>query len=268
MLRACRGEEFSNKEFNYLCGDGIIRTLVVNAAPVRNHQQKIIAGVITLHDVTELKQAQAATKEAENKSILLKEIHHRIKNNLQIVSSLLDLQSEQIQDKAAILLLEKSQARIYTMALIHEKLYTSKNLNQIDFVEYVSSLMSHLHDSFIQDFKQVNLVLDMEQTYLDLDLAIPCGLIINELVVNSLEHAFHDQSSGEIKISFNKCSNYYHLTIQDNGSGNAQNIDKISDQTQFLGLSVVQSLVTDQLKGSLKFVRQNGFVVQITLPIV
>lgn|GEM_PF-5192603 len=268
MLRAFRGEEYSNKEFNYLCGDGSMRILVFSVAPVRNHQQKIIAGVITLHDVTEQKQAQAAKKEAENKSILLKEIHHRIKNNLQIVSSLLDLQSEQIQDPAAIVLLEKSQARIHTMALIHEKLYTSKNLERIDFVEYVNSLIKHLHDSFIPESKQVNLTLDMEQIYLDLDLAIPCGLIINELVVNSLEHAFLNQLSGEIKVSFHKHADKYHLTIQDNGSGNAQEIAKIIENTQFLGLSLVNSLVKYQLKGILQFKQNNGFVIQITLPVI
>ena len=267
MLRACRGEEYSNKEFKYLCGDGVIRTLLINAAPVRNHQQKIIAGVITLCDVTEQKQALAAKKEAENKSILLKEIHHRIKNNLQIVSSLLDLQSEQIQDTAAIILLEKSQARIHTMALIHEKLYTSKNLAQIDFVEYVSSLIRYLHDSFIQDFKQVNIDLDIEQIDLDLDLAIPCGLIINELVVNSLEHAFQNQVSGEIKVRFHKYGENYQLTIQDNGSGNAREIACIEDDSQFLGLSLVNSLVKDQLKGVVKFQQNNGFLIQIILPV-
>ncbi len=268
MLRACRGEVHSNQEFKYLCGDGVIRTLLVNAAPVRNHQQKIIAGVITLYDVTEQKQALAAKKEAENKSILLKEIHHRIKNNLQIVSSLLDLQSDQIQDPSAIILLEKSQARIHTMALIHEKLYTSRNLAQIDFVEYISSLIRHLHDSFIQDFKQIKLDLDIEQIYLDLDLAIPCGLIINELVVNSLEHAFHNQVSGEIKLSFHKYAQNYQLTIQDNGSGNALEIARIEDDSRFLGLSLVNSLVKDQLKGVLKFEQNNGFVIQITLPLI
>lgn len=225
---------------------------------------------LEVEDITQRKRVELALqeKEAENKSILLKEIHHRIKNNLQIVSSLLDLQSDQIQDPSAIVLLEKSQARIHTMALIYEKLYTSKNLAQIDFREYVNSLIRYLHDSFIQDFQQVSLDIDIKQMYLDLDLAIPCGLIINELVVNSLEHAFHNQVSGEIKVSFHKYARNYQLTIQDNGSGNALEIARIGDDSGFLGLSLVNCLVKDQLKGVLKFEQNNGFVIQITLPLI
>jgi PAS domain S-box-containing protein len=250
IVRALQGEITTGKELDYLCGDGIIRTLFVNAAPIRNQQSQIIAAIATFYDLTELKQGQAAKKEAENKSILLKEIHHRLKNNLQIVSALLDLQSTQIKDSEAHLLLEKSQTRIQTMALIHEKLYASASLDEIDFAEYVNFLTKYLYDSFIQDFKNINISLDIEPIYLNLDLATPCGLIINELVVNSLQHAFVGQSTGEIKISFHKTAqDYYCLTIQDNGSGIPEDID-LGENTQFLGLSLVNSLVKEQLKGT------------------
>jgi PAS domain S-box-containing protein len=265
IVKALQGEVIIGKELDYLCGDGIIRTLYVNAAPIRNQQSKIIAAISTFYDLTELKQGQAAKKEAQNKSILLKEIHHRLKNNLQIVSALLDLQSTQIKDSEANLLLEKSQTRIQTMALIHEKLYASASLDEIDFAEYVNFLTKYLYDSFIQDFKEIKFDLNIEPTYLKLDLATPCGLIINELVVNSLQHAFVGQSTGEIKISFHKTPQDYCLIIQDNGSGIPENID-IEDNTKFLGLSLVNSLVTEQLKGSLVIKRDSGSVFKITFP--
>ena len=266
LIKAFSGETTQGLEIDYLCGDGVIRTLFTNTAPIRNHQSQIIAAIATFYDVTEQKQAQAAQKEAENKSILLKEIHHRIKNNLQIVSALLDLQTEQIQDRAAQILLEKSQARIQTMALIHEKLYNSQNLERVNFLEYVTSLSRYLYDSFIQDFKQIQITLDLEPTELSLDLATPCGLIINELVVNSLQHGFVNQATGEIKIKFKKYAESYYLCIQDNGSGSNLEFNTISNNTQFLGLSLVESLVEKQLKGTWKINQDHGFVIEITFP--
>ncbi|MEM7758969.1 MAG: sensor histidine kinase, partial [Cyanobacteria bacterium P01_A01_bin.40] len=252
-----------------LCGDGSKRIIFANAAPIRNSQSKIIAAIATFYDVTQQKQAEAVKKDAENKSILLKEIHHRIKNNLQIVSALLDLQTEQIEDPRAEVLLEKSQARIHTMALIHEKLYSTKSLDRIDFAEYITSLCSFLHDSFIQDFKQIELIVEVEPTILSLDLATPCGLIINELVVNSLEHAFVAQSIGKIKVEFKKyAQNYYYLCIQDNGCGFNLELEKISSNTQFLGLSLVTSLVEKQLHGTWVVKQAQGFVIEITFPYI
>ena len=267
LFKALKGEVTSGEEIIILCGDGIKRTLLANAAPVRDKECKIIAAIITFYDITELKQAQAAKKDAKYKSILLKEIHHRIKNNLQVVSALLDLQSEQIENKNAVVLLEKSQARIQTMALIHEKLYSSGNLEKIDFKEYLTSLTRYLRDSFIRDFQTIELILEIEPTYLSIDRATPCGLIINELIVNSLEHGFVDRETGKIKITFNRRSNNYHLVVRDNGRGISPQIDiaKTSD-SQYLGLSLVKSLVEQQLKGTYKIQQDNGCVIQITFP--
>ncbi|MGL5796381.1 MAG: sensor histidine kinase [Waterburya sp.] len=256
IVKALQGEEIAGKELDYLCGDGIIRTLFVNAAPIRNQQSQIIAAIATFYDLTEIKQGQAAKKEAENKSILLKEIHHRLKNNLQIISSLLDLQSTQIKDSEANLLLEKSQTRIQTMALIHEQLYTSASLDQIDFAKYVNFLTRYLYDSFLQNSQEIKLDLDIEPIYLNLDLATSCGLIINELIINSFQHAFIGQATGEIKISFHKFAENYCLTIRDNGLGIPEDIS-IRENTQFLGLSLVNSLVKEQLKGT--FVIQGDY---------
>ena len=264
IVKALRGEVSTGEEASVLCGDGIKRTLFINAAPIRDRKSKIIAAIATFYDITELKQAQAAKKDAENKSVLLKEIHHRIKNNLQIVSALLDLQSEQIQDKNAILLLEKSQARIHTMALIHEKLYFSKNLERINFNKYITSLVRYLRGSFVDDAQTIKFTLEIEPIQLSLDLATSCGLIINELIVNALEHAFVGRASGEIKIMFGRNGDRsYCLIVRDNGSGMSEEL-VLTNSTQFLGLSLVESLVEKQLKGSWKITQDNGCVIQIT----
>ncbi len=265
IVKALKGETTSGEEVEILAGDGTKRVLFTNAAPIRDSQSQIIAAIATFYDITEQKQIQAAKTEAENKSTLLKEIHHRIKNNLQIVSALLDLQTEQVRDNSAQILLEKSQARIQTIALIHERLYNSESLDRVDFVEYVTSLTRYLYDSFIQGFKQIKLTLEIEPVELSLDLATPCGLVINELVVNSLQHGFVDREIGEIKISFYKDKNKYYLTIQDNGSGIPSEID-IENNTRFLGLSLVKSLVEKQLKGNWEINSDRGSVIKITFP--
>ena len=265
MVRALKGETIEGVEMQHFDGNEVQSTLFVNATPIRDQKSNIIAAVETFYDITELKQAQAAKKDAENKSILLKEIHHRIKNNLQIVSALLDLQSEQVKDENAIVLLEKSQARIQTMALIHEKLYSSKNLEQVDFVEYITSLTIYLRDSFIRDFQNIKLILELEPIALNLDLATSCGLIINELIVNSLEHGFIDRETGEIKVIFTYQNGSYYLTVKDNGWGISRQID-LTNNTQFLGLSLVKSLVENQLKGNWKIQKNSGCVIQITFP--
>ncbi|MEM7594156.1 MAG: PAS domain S-box protein, partial [Cyanobacteria bacterium P01_A01_bin.83] len=268
IIKALAGEITSGEELEVLCEDDSKRIIFANAAPIRNAKSDIVAAVATFYDITEQKQAQAAKKEAETKSILLKEIHHRIKNNLQVVSSLLDLQTEQIEDEAVQVLLEKSQTRIYTMALIHEKLYSTKNLDRINFDEYVTSLCSYLFDSFVQDSKQIKLQLELEPTELSIDLATPCGLIINELVANALEHGFVNQATGEIKIEFKKSAQNCYLSIQDNGCGFNFDADEISKNTHFLGLSLVISLVEKQLKGNWKVEPSQGFVIKITFPYI
>ncbi len=262
-----KGETITGEEINYLCGDGSIRTLSVNAAPVCDRTDKIIAGIATFYDITELKQAREIQKDANNKAILIKEIHHRIKNNLQIVSTLLDLQWDQTNILDTEQLLEESQARIQTIALIHEQLYASASLEKINFLDYIQSLIDYLHSSFIEEKKQIAVVLDVEQIYLDIDLAIPCGLIINELVINALQHGFISQPRGAIKIScYQIDSDRISLIVRDNGIGIPENMNIENIRT--LGLSLVNSLAKDQLEGTIEIQRVNGTLFKIEFPIL
>lgn len=206
------------------------------------------------------------------KDILLKEIHHRVKNNLQIVSSLLMLQAEYTSDKKAVESLKDSTNRIGSIAFIHEHLYRSDDLNNVNFSKYVETLLSNLYNSFGYDPEDIKVILDINLVSLSADDAIHCGLIINELVTNSFKYAFPkigDVKKGvsdyQIQVSLNLDSeNTRALIVNDNGIGLPENLDFRNSST--LGLSLV-SVLTQQLKGSIELDKTKGTKFKITFPI-
>jgi PAS domain S-box-containing protein len=211
--------------------------------------------VAVQQDIDDRKQVEAQRKQAEaqlraslkEKELLLKEIYHRVKNNLQVIYSLLNLQSRYLQDPKALEVLKDSQSRIRAMALVHEKLYQSRNLSQIDLRDYITSLAHSLLESYRTQRDSPALNLELEQGWLNIETAIPCGLILTELLSNSLKHAFPDQKSGEILISSTLSSDQkIILTICDNGIGLPPgfNLKTVSS----LGLQLVRNL-TQQIKG-------------------
>jgi two-component sensor histidine kinase/sensor domain CHASE-containing protein len=201
-------------------------------------------------------------EDARKKELLLQEIHHRVKNNLQIISSLLNLQSKRINDKEIIEMLKDSQNRIKSMALIHEKLYNSKDLIGIDFGEYLRDLVANLFRSYSIDPNQIKLNMEINNISLGLDTAIPCGLIINELVSNSFKYAFPDGRKGEISVNIIPTNNgQFILTVRDNGFGFPEDLDIKRSKT--LGLQLVYSLV-EQLEGTIELDRSTGTDFKIT----
>ena len=213
----------------------------------------------------ERKQAEEQIKASlQEKEVLLKEIHHRVKNNLQIISSLLNLQAEYLKDNQALEVFKDSQNRIESMALIHEKLYQSQDLAKINFADYIQDLVTNLFYSYNVNSSAINLKMNVEEVFLAIDAAIPCGLIINELISNSLKYAFPQRETGEICIAF--CSieaNLFTLTISDNGVGFAQDFD--FQATESLGLRLVKGL-THQLQGNIDFISYNGVKYKIIFP--
>lgn len=190
------------------------------------------------------------------KEALLREIHHRVKNNLQIISSLLKLQAANVTDAQARAIFADSQNRINSMALIHERLYRSGDLAQIDFATYVEALIPHLVRSLGAEARGVNLTLDIPEIQLAVNAAIPCGLIINELVTNALKHAFSAGGQGQITISMEReIDGRYRLTVQDDGSGLPPELNLA--ESDGLGLQLVQAL-TAQLQGELVQLSGNG----------
>ena len=212
-------------------------------------------------------------KEAENKinaslrekDTLLKEIHHRVKNNLQIISSMLRLQESKIKDDELIKIFMDSRYRIRSMALIHERLYKSENLASIDFAEYINLIVTELHQTYTYDPERIILEIDVEKVLLDIDQAIPCGLIVNELVSNAIKYAFPHESKkkGKIRITFQRRGEgVVRLSIEDDGIGIPDDLD--IDKTESLGLQMVNLLTERQLKGKLALNRKRGTQFTIT----
>lgn len=226
-----------------------------------NQQPKYLLGHI--YDLSEIKASQEKIVESlKEKEILLKEIHHRVKNNLQIITSLLYLQSKHSNDPILSNLLLESQRRIKSMALIHEKLYQSSNLASIDFKDYITNLMHDLKRTYENNGNIIQLNMEVESLYLDIDKAIPCGLIINELVSNAYKYAFPDtwrethSTTPTVFIKFLKTpENKLCLTVKDNGCGMGD-IEENKNTTS-LGLKLVSSL-SNQLNGNLSIESKQG----------
>jgi two-component sensor histidine kinase/ActR/RegA family two-component response regulator len=214
-------------------------------------------------EIDERKRAETRLSESlKEKEVLLKEIHHRVKNNMQIISSLLRLQSRAIKDKAVRDMFEVSQSRIRSMALIHEKLYQSESLSRIDFSDYVKNLITYLFSIYQVSSMAVKRTLDLEEHFLDINKAIPLALIINEIVSNSLKHAFPDERKGEIYVKM-KCDEQGKriICVGDNGVGLPDNFD--IGNTETLGMRLISDLVT-QVNGSIKINKKNGVMFEIS----
>lgn len=190
------------------------------------------------------------------KDVLLKEVHHRVKNNLQIIISLLNLQSGYIKDEQSLKAVKDGQNRVRSMALVHEKFYQTDELTEINFGEYVEKLNQFLFQSYADKADHVKLKVIADSIALDMDTAMPCGLLINEIVSNALKYAFPDNAEGEIKIELRKLSdNNIEMSISDNGVGMPENFD--IEQSESLGLQLITAL-TNQLDGILKVSLENG----------
>ena len=215
----------------------------------------------------EITQRQKAQEQAETslneKELLLQEIHHRVKNNMQIVSSLLRLQARHIGDTRISGILNDSRSRISAMSLIHKTLYSPTNLTSVSFSEYINELAIQLFDFYAVDLDRISLVTDLEPISLNIETATPCGLIINELVTNSLKYAFPNNRRGVVSVSLkrNRHGEGYILLVSDNGIGLPPGLDiRRSDS---LGLRLVVSLTEQQLQGQIEVFRDQGTTIKI-----
>ncbi len=200
-------------------------------------------------------------KNLAEKNVLLQEIHHRVKNNMQVISSMLGLQSAYITDKRVLELFQNSRGRVKAMALIHDALYRSQDLAHIDFANYIRQLTTRIFISYGANSSLIKLKTDIQDVWLDISMAILCGLIINKLVSNSLKYAFPAGRKGEISVSLTYKNEIFTLCVKDNGIGIADEIDFENPKT--LGLLLVHSL-TQQLNGSLNLEKVKGTLFKIT----
>ena len=218
-------------------------------------------------DITDRKQREQRIEAAlREKDVLLREIHHRVKNNLQVIDSLLGLQSARITDPNVREMLREGQNRVRSMALIHQTLYQSQDFAEVDFSHFLESLLRTLASSYGVDAERIRLVVEADPVTLPIDTAIPCGLAVNELVSNALKHAFPGQARGQIKTTLQMTSGgtAVEVTVADDGIGIPETLEISTTPT--LGLQLV-SLLTDQLHGSLSMRRSGPTQFLITFPI-
>jgi two-component sensor histidine kinase len=215
---------------------------------------------------------ESSTISLHEKEVLLKEIHHRVKNNLQVISSLLNLQSATITDPHSLEKFNESINRIRSMAMVHEKLYQGSDLSRIDMNEYIMSLVNYLNSVYNNAGLEVKIVVnvDMKSPSFRIEEAVPCGLIINELVTNAFKYAFLKKKKGDLYIGFQERKSgtqykSYLLEVRDDGSGLPDEIDV--NNTPTLGLQLV-SLLTDQIGGKLKVEREKGTYFQIRFRLI
>ncbi len=250
--------EFRNKR-----KDGSLYWEQASISPVMDQAGKVTHFIAVKEDITERKEVEKKLKESLNeKEILLKEIHHRVKNNLAVVSGLLDLQAMSIPEEHIRFLFTECQNRIHSIALIHTKLYQSDNLGFIDFGEYLESLSSDL----LSMYGNIGIGIEVEcpGILVDLDTAIPLGLIVNELMTNAMKYAFPGNNSGTIRVVLDqKSDSLIELNISDNGIGLPEDFD--FDSLESLGLQLVTSL-TNQIDGTFSYHRDTGSRFEIIFP--
>ena len=269
-----QGKKIQHYETSRLRKNGTIIAVSTTFSSVFNTDRELVAISTITRDITKRIEAEKSLAKAEDAR--KKEIHHRIKNNLQVISSLLDLQAEKFDDIKVVEAFRESQNRVISMALIHEELYKEEGTDTLNFSEYLKMLAKNLFQTYRLTSKNIYLNTDLEEnTFLDMDTAIPLGIIVNELVSNSLKYAFPGREKGEILIKLHreekgKCNNEgckntsYFLSISDNGVGIPENLN--IEDLDSLGLQLVTSLV-DQLGGELELKRNNGteFIIRFTV---
>ncbi|HNW98277.1 MAG TPA: PAS domain S-box protein [Bacteroidales bacterium] len=262
--RTMKGTIVGAKEYMLKRKDGSLYPAIINTVPIVKDNNVIgRRGVVT--DITELKKVEEKVKASlKEKEILLKEIHHRVKNNMQIISSILRLQSSSIDNPVIHEVFLDAQQRINTMALVHEKLYQAKNFANIDVKEYINDLVSSISSLLNSNPNKIKVVMDVEPISINLDTMIPVGLILNELITNSMKYAFSDGRNGIISIKLKKeKDNRFRLTHSDNGIGFPENYD--IENSQSLGLRLVYTL-SEQLNGQVTFTNKNGstFIIEFS----
>ena len=253
MDQLARGNTVTHFENRYICKDGSVRWLAWTASPFL--EEGLVYAVA--RDITESKQTEQQIRASlQEKELLLKEIHHRVKNNMQVVSSLLQLQAGYIKEPTFRAMFAESQGRIKTMALIHEKLYQSADLARIDFAEYIRSLARMISRTYPAKSGDVPVEGTSDPVSLNVDTGVPVGLILNELLSNAFKHAFPEGRKGVVSVTLKKhASGEFELAVRDTGIGLPADLSFESSKS--LGLRLVRILL-DQINATIEVNRENG----------
>ena len=239
--------------------------LLTNGVPILDEEGNLKGYRGVDKDITERKQAEEKIQASLlEKETMLKEIHHRVKNNLQVISSLLDLQSSYLQDEKVKEMFQNSVGRISAMANIHSMLYRSEGLASVDFGDFIRDLAGRLQQSYLTSESPTEVHVNVADVSLPIETSIPCGLILNELISNALKHAFPEGRGGEVTISMKTAGDRFVLKVQDRGIGFPEAVDFQNPQT--LGLELVNLLV-GQINGKIDMRVEGGTTWTITFPV-
>lgn len=251
-------------EFEMVRKDGSRFIASFNGKVGRDPNGQFLQTHCIMEDITEQRRAEERLKSSlQEKEVMLREIHHRVKNNLQIMASLLRLQSESLDDPAALAAFEQSRQRIRSMALVHEELYHSQNLAQVDLASYLQKLGAYLHSAYGSG-PAVEILVEAEQVHVSVEKAIPCGLIVNELVSNAMKYAFEGRARGTITIQLRTRGDELLLRVADNGVGLPAGLE--IERSETLGLQLV-SILAHQLEGELQLEDAPGAALRLVFPV-
>ena len=255
-----RGEQTINEIIEIECLDGKRKIILNSAVPVyeNGNGNEIIGAVIVNQDITELKRAEETIKDSlKEKEVLLRELYHRTKNNMQVISSLLGLKAASIEDERLSKILDEMNVRIQTISLVHQKLYQSQNLSRVDLKEYITDLVDLIERSYLAEPDRISVITELESIEVLIDTAIPCGLIINELVSNSLKHAFPGDRKGNLRIILKRAAgDTIELKISDDGVGIPEGFNM--EESNTLGYKLFRNIVEGQLMGTIKIETNKG----------
>jgi len=263
-IRRTLEDGYAEVEGNLLRRDGSSISYQFTGAAMKNECGDVIGLTAVGRDVSERKQAEHLRNALREKEILLKELHHRVKNNLQVVTSLLSLQASHVQDRQALEMFGETRNRVRLIAKVHEALYRGENLSRLDASSFVREITNNLFRSYAINPEAIRLTTDLDPEPLGVDLAVPCGLIINELVSNALKHAFPGDRTGEIRVELRRePPSTYRLKVMDDGVGPPR--ETVTGAARTLGWELVSAL-TRQLGGSIEIRTDRGTEVTVTFP--
>lgn len=249
-------------ESEIFLGDPVNLWIHVQITPIYDDKNVFQGHLLIIQDINKRKNIEEELKKSlEEKELMMKEIHHRVKNNLTIIQSLLQLQSNYITDENALNVFRESQNRVKSMAIIHQRLYKYDDIEKIDFSDYPQTLALDIFRSYVNDANQIKLNVDTDNVMLDIDTAIPLGLILNELISNSLKYAFPEDKRGQLTVEFHLKDDKYKLIVSDDGIGIPEGLNY--EELDSLGLKLVYSLA-NQIGAKIKLDTTNGTKFEIT----
>jgi PAS domain S-box-containing protein len=244
-------------EYRIVNAEGRDRWIWSIASTIKE-KEEVVGWIGTITDITDRIKKEELRISLKEKETLLHEIHHRVKNNMQVISSLLKLQANNLKDNHIKEVLKASQNRIYAMSAVHETLHGSEKLSEIDLQSYLSKITTSVFQTYAIDHQEVKLSCNIEKSPVSINQAYPIGLVINELISNSLKYAFPEERRGEIIVNMEKLDGELELTVKDDGVGMPENLDWKKSSSVSLGLKLVRNLVENQLDGSIDMESKKG----------